>query len=71
MAKQAININAPNDLIGVGATANNGAGDKLRDAFIKINDAFDKVDANFTELYNTGGLGTLTVLDGGTASTTF
>ena len=71
MAKQIININAPNDLIGVGRNANTGDGDKLRDAFIKINDALDKADANFTELYATGALGAPTVLDGGTASTTF
>src|SRR6056300_1386965 len=32
-------------IIGVGATANDGTGDLLRDAFVKVND-------NFTELYN-------------------
>jgi hypothetical protein len=36
MAKQTINV---------GSTANDGTGDKLRDAFVKVND-------NFTELYN-------------------
>ena len=36
MAKQTINV---------GSTANDGTGDKLRDAFVKVN-------ANFTELYN-------------------
>jgi len=36
MAKQTINV---------GSTANDGTGDKLRDAFVKVN-------SNFTELYN-------------------
>src|SRR5210317_1797207 len=36
MAKQTINV---------GSTANDGTGDKLRDAFVKVNE-------NFTELYN-------------------
>lgn len=36
-------------IINVGNVANDGAGDPLRDAFIKVND-------NFTELYNAGGI---------------
>jgi hypothetical protein len=36
-------------IINVGNVANDGAGDPLRDAFIKCND-------NFTELYNAGGI---------------
>lgn len=36
-------------IINVGGVPNDGAGDPLRDAFIKCND-------NFTELYNTGGI---------------
>lgn len=51
MAKQIINVNAPNDLINVTPTANSSQGDPLRSAFIKINDALDRVDLNFTELY--------------------
>jgi len=55
MAKQIINTNYPNDLINVGTAANKGDGDVLRTAFTKINDALDRVDANFSELYtNTG-----------------
>ena len=42
MAKQNINI---------GSTANDGSGDSLRDAAVKIN-------SNFTELYSTSGLDT-------------
>lgn len=36
-------------IINVGNVANDGGGDPLRNAFIKVND-------NFTELYNTGGI---------------
>lgn len=53
MAKQVINTNTPNDLINVGTSANSRNGASIRSAFIAVNDAFDKVDANFTELYNT------------------
>lgn len=56
MTKQVINTNAPEDLIGVGATANDKKGDSLRAAFTKVNDAADKIDANFTELYSAVGL---------------
>ena len=35
-------------VIGIGAVANDGTGDPLRDAFDKTND-------NFTELYNSSG----------------
>ncbi len=52
MAKQVININSPSDLINVGLSANDSRGDPLRSAFIKLNDAIDKIDLNFTELYN-------------------
>lgn len=55
MAKQIINTNAPSDLINVGSTANAKNGDPLRSAFIKINDALDRIDSNFTELYNSVG----------------
>lgn len=55
MTKQVINTNAPNDLINVGSSANAKNGDPLRTAFIKINDALDRIDANFTELYNASG----------------
>jgi hypothetical protein len=55
MAKQVININYPNDLVSVGNSANDRRGDPLRTAFSKINDAFDKADANFTELYSAVG----------------
>ena len=51
MTKQVINVNAPKDLIGVGTSANDRKGDSLRAAFTKVNDAIDKIDANFTELY--------------------
>lgn len=43
----------PQQIIGVGAAPNDGLGDPLRDAFVKCND-------NFTELYSSGGLGTVT-----------
>ena len=56
MAKQIINTKAPNDLIGVGTTANDKKGDSLRAAFTKVNDAFDKIDTNFTELYTALGI---------------
>ncbi len=56
MAKQIINTNAPENLIGVGASANDKQGDSLRAAFTKVNDAFDKIDSNFTELYISLGL---------------
>lgn len=56
-----------NHVVKVG-TENGGNGDPLRVAFKKINDAFDKIDANFTEVYGLTGNGTL---DGGDASTTF
>jgi hypothetical protein len=36
------------EIINVGTTANDGTGDKVRDAFIKVN-------SNFTELYDDGG----------------
>ena len=55
MTKQTINTNYPNDLINVGTSANKGDGDVLRTAFTKINDALDKVDFNFTELYDRTG----------------
>lgn len=51
MAKQVINIRAPESLINVGRTSNDRSGDPLRSAFTKINDAVDKIDSNFTELY--------------------
>ena len=51
MAKQVININNPDNLINVGLSANDSRGDPLRSAFIKLNDAIDKIDANFNELY--------------------
>ena len=51
MAKQVININSPADLINVGVSANDSRGDPLRSAFIKLNDAIDKIDSNFNELY--------------------
>lgn len=52
MAKQIINTNAPDGvLISVGKTANDRSGDPLRLAFQKANAAFDKIDANFAELY--------------------
>ncbi|MFY7885043.1 MAG: hypothetical protein ACOVOV_09395, partial [Dolichospermum sp.] len=37
-----------NQIINVGTTANDGTGDKVRDAFIKVN-------SNFGELYDEGG----------------
>ncbi len=43
----------PQEIINVGAAPNDGTGDTLRDAFIKCND-------NFTELYTSGGLGSVT-----------
>lgn len=43
----------PQQVINVGAAPNDGTGDTLRDAYIKCND-------NFTELYSSGGLGTVT-----------
>lgn len=43
----------PQQIINVGAAPNDGLGDPLRDAFVKCND-------NFTELYSSGGLGTVT-----------
>ena len=55
MTKQVININAPKDLIGIGTSANDRKGDSLRAAFTKVNDAIDKIDANFTELYAATG----------------
>jgi len=51
MTKQIINTNSPDDLINVGNTANDRRGDSLRAAFIKLNNAADKIDANFAELY--------------------
>jgi len=42
----------PQEIINVGAAPNDGTGDTLRDSFIKCND-------NFTELYSSGGLGTV------------
>lgn len=52
MARQVINVNNPDDLINVGLNANDNRGDPLRSAFIKLNDALDKIDANFAELYS-------------------
>ncbi len=43
----------PQEIINVGAAPNDGTGDTLRDSFIKCND-------NFTELYSSGGLGSVT-----------
>ncbi len=43
----------PQEIINVGAAPNDGTGDTLRDAFVKCND-------NFTELYTSGGLGSVT-----------
>ena len=42
-------------VIGVGTTANDGTGDPIRDAFVKVN-------ANFTELYtdDAGDVGSIT-----------
>lgn len=51
MSKQLINPNYPNDLVNVGSNANDKTGDPLRTAFTKINDAIDRIDANFTEVY--------------------
>lgn len=51
MTKQTINTNSPDDLINVGANANDRQGDSLRTAFIRLNDAVNLIDANFTELY--------------------
>lgn len=55
MAKQTINVNTPNPLIGVGQSANDRSGDTLRLAFTKINDAIDTIDLNFTDLYTSVG----------------
>jgi len=69
MTRQNTNLNAPADLINVTSTANSRRGDPLRTAFIKINDAFDRADANFVELYASlggGGNGT-SVVTGSTA----
>lgn len=57
MARQIINI---------GDTANDRKGDSLRTAFSKVN-------ANFNELYSSGGGGGVTVgtIDGGSAATVF
>lgn len=55
MAKLIINTNAPGDLISVGKAANDRSGDPLRTAFTKVNDAIDKIDLNFTDLYNAIG----------------
>ena len=56
MSKQVINLNYPADLINIGATANDRNGDPLRTAFTKINDAIDRIDSNFSELYNAATL---------------
>ncbi len=56
MSKQVINLNYPADLINIGATANDRNGDPLRTAFTKINDAVDRIDSNFSELYNASTL---------------
>lgn len=45
-----INIVMAQNIINVGTSANSGDGDTVRDAFIKVN-------ANFTELYNTDNTG--------------
>jgi chromosome segregation ATPase len=50
-------------IINIGQSANDRKGDSLRTAFQKIN-------ANFEELYTTGGVGTLE-LDGGSAANIF
>lgn len=58
-----------NHVVKVG-NENAGNGDPLRVAFKKINKAFDKVDANFQELYSQPG-GAPFEIDGGNASTSF
>jgi hypothetical protein len=64
MAKQVINPNVDvgKSLINVGTAPDAKNGDKLRDAFININDAIDRVDSNFTELYATLAVSSLTEL---------
>jgi hypothetical protein len=58
-----------NHLIKLG-NENAGNGDPLRTAFKKINTAFDKIDSNFTEIYNQPG-GSPFLIDGGNSTTTF
>jgi len=55
-----------NHLIKLG-NENAGNGDPLRTAFKKINKAFDKIDANFTEIYNQPPF----LVDGGDSNTSF
>ena len=45
--------------INTGTIANDGTGDDLRDAFIKINDNFEELDLRIVEDFNVENLGSL------------